>query len=374
MQRRSVLLAAAGACLMDAAHAEAGVTDKEVVFGQTAILSGALGVPVKARMVGAELAFASSRQQGGVHGRSVRIVSLDDELKPERAVANYQRLLDEEHVFAFFGCGGSATTAAAAAVLQRSGAPLVGGFAVGDSARDKVKGYAYFLRSTSRREAEALIGHLDTIGSKRIAISYLDNPGGIEARALIEEAMAKRQLKPVAASAVKGDGANVSEAAKVFVASNPQVILLYLGGALPGQLINAVTELGSRPMFYGMSIVAGELTVKVAGEKAHGLVIAEVVPYPWGQIEPTAVEFRRLAGEAKVPVDYYTYEGYLTGLMLLEALKRCGRELTRARLQATMRNLKLNLGGMDLDFSGGGHTGASFVDLVQVTRDGRFVR
>jgi ABC-type branched-subunit amino acid transport system substrate-binding protein len=374
MRRRSVLLAAAGSCFIEAAHAEAGVTDKEVIFGQTAILSGALGVPVKARMVGAELAFAASQQQGGVYGRSVRVVSLDDELKPDRAVANYQRLLDNEHVFAFFGCGGSATTAAAADVLKRSGAPLVGGFAVGDSARDKVKGYAYFLRSTSRREAEALIEHLDTIGSKRIAIGYLDNPGGIELRALIEEAMAKRKLTPVATSAVKGDGANVAEAAKVFNASNPQIVLMYLGGALPGQLINAMTALGARPMFYGMSIVAGELTAKVAGERAHGLVIAEVVPYPWGQVEPTAVEFRRLAEAAKVPVDYYTYEGYLTGLMLLEALKRCGRDLTRARLQATMRSLKMRLGGMDLDFTGGGHTGASFVDLVQVTREGHFVR
>jgi len=374
MRRRSFLLAATGTCLMQAAHAEEGVTDKEVLFGQTAMLSGAVGVAVKARTAGAELAFATSRKQGGVFGRSVRLVSLDDELKPERALANYQHLLDVEHVFAFFGCSGTATTAAATPVLQRSGAPLVGGFAVGDSARDKVKGYAYFLRATSRREAEALIQHLDTIGSSRIAIAYLDNPGGIEARELVEEAMTKRKLKPVATGAVKGDGANVAEVAKALAAGNPQVVLMYLGGNVPGQLINALIDLGGRPMFYGMSIVAGELAAKVAGERAHGLVIAEVVPYPWAQIDATAVEFRRLASAAKIPVDYYTYEGYLTGLVLLEALKRCGRDLTRERLQATMRSLKMRLGGMDVDFSGGGHTGSSFIDLVQVTHDGQFVR
>jgi ABC-type branched-subunit amino acid transport system substrate-binding protein len=367
------MLAIAGLCLAGATRAEPGVTDKEIVFGQTAILSGPLGVPVKGRMVGAELAFAQSRRQGGVYGRSIRIQSIDDELKPERAVANYERLLNEG-VIGFFGCGGSATTAAAADILQRSGAPLVGGFAVADGARDKVTGSAYFLRATGKREAEVLVQHLATVGTTRISIAYLDNPGGVEALNLLKAAMDARQLKPVAIAAVKGDGSNVGEAAKALAAVPPQVVIMYLGGPLPGEFIKATSSTDSRPMFYGMSIVAGELTAKIAGDKARGLVIAQVVPYPWSQVDTTAKEFRELAKQAQVPVDYYSFEGYLTGQMLIEALKRTGRDPTRARLAATMRALKFRIGGMDIDFSSGGHTGSSFVELVQVTREGTFVR
>ena len=94
--------------------AEQGVTDNEVVFGHTGILNGPLGGQIKVMLAGAELAFAESRAQGGVNGRRVRIASLDDELKPDRAVANYERLLGAEGAFGFFGCVGSATTAAAA--------------------------------------------------------------------------------------------------------------------------------------------------------------------------------------------------------------------------------------------------------------------
>lgn len=87
MQRRHFSAAIGAAVFTPGLRAaEPGVTDNEVVFGQTGILSGPLGGPVKTMMAGSELAFAESRLQGGVNGRKVRIVSLDDELKPERAI------------------------------------------------------------------------------------------------------------------------------------------------------------------------------------------------------------------------------------------------------------------------------------------------
>ena len=58
----------------------------------------------------------------------------------------------------------------------------------------------------------------------------------------------------------------------------------------------------SFPMYYGMSIVAGDVTAKVVGEKARGLAISQVVPYPWADLDPVARDFRRLSESAKVPV------------------------------------------------------------------------
>lgn len=373
MQRRQFLIAAAGGALAATAHAEQGVSDSEIVLGQTGILSGPLGQQIKAMLAGAELGFAEARAQGGVFGRMPRLVSLDDELKPDLAVANCEKLLAEHKVFAFFGCVGSATTAATAKVLQASGAPAFGGYAVADSAREKVRGSAYFLRASSGREAQALVQHLTTLGVSRISVATLDNPGGQEARTLIEAALQQHQLKAHAVAAIKGDGSNVAEAAKHLSEAESQAVIMYLGGALPGELMKASWALNAHPMFYGMSIVAGEVTAKVAGEQSRGLAISQIVPYPWGQVEPVARDYHRLADKAGVPVGYYSFEGYLNSLVMLEALRRSGRDLTRAKLHATLRSLKLRLAGMDLDFSGG-HTGSHFVELVQVTREGRFVR
>jgi branched-chain amino acid transport system substrate-binding protein len=374
MKRRIFLAAGAAAVAGGPARADNGVTDTEILLGQTGILSGPLGTTIKSMLGGAQLAFNDTNSRGGVAGRAVKLVSMDDELKPDKAVANYRSLLNDQRVLAFFGCVGSGTTAASAGVLAQSGAPMVGGYAVADSAREKVKGSAYFVRASTGREAEALVQHLTTLGVTRIAVAHLDNPGGAEARALVESALSAKQLKLQAAVAVKGDGSNAAEAGKQLAGNEAQAVIMYLSGVLPGEVMKATWALGARPMFYGMSIVAGELAAKTLGEHARGLAIAQVVPYPWAEVDPVVREYRRLADAAGVPLSYYSYEGYLSGIVMLESLRRCGRELTRARLHAALRGLKMRLAGMDVDFTTGHATGSNFVDLVQVSVGGRFVR
>jgi branched-chain amino acid transport system substrate-binding protein len=371
MQRRHFLAATGLASLgMPAVAQGAG----EIVLGHTGILNGPLGHVIKIMLGGAQLAFTEANAHGGIAGRKVRVVSLDDELKPDKAVANYEKLLTEHKVHAFFSCVGSGTTAAASQVLKDSGVPLVGGYAVADSARDKTKGAAYYVRATTGREAEVLIQQLTTIGITRIAVGHLDNPGGTEALKVIDAALAKHQLKPVAAGAMKNDASNAAELAKTLNEKEPQAIVMYLGGTLGGELMKATWAAGAHPSFYGMSIVPGEVIAKVVGERTRGLAISQVTPYPWNQVDPIVKDYRRLAEAAKIPVGYYSFEGYLNALVMLDVLKRTGSDLSRARLHTALRATRLRLANMDVDLTQGHHTGSRFVELVQVTRDGHFVR
>ncbi|KQU87117.1 ABC transporter substrate-binding protein [Variovorax sp. Root318D1] len=379
MQRRSfvastAVFAAGLARLSSAQAAEAGVSDSEILLGSSAVLSGPLGSQIKVVHNGASLAFDAINEQGGVGGRKIKLIALDDELKPEKALENYGKLLNDHKVFAFFGCVGSGTTAAASKLLQQSGAPSVGGYGVGDSARASVNGSAYFVRASNAREAQALVEHLVTIGVTKIAIAHLDNPGGIEAVKLIEAAMATHKLAPTATVSVKGDGSTSAAGGKALAEGRPQAVLMYLAGTVAGEVIKATYEAGSKPMFYGMSVVPGEVTAKVVQLQASGLAISQVMPYPWGEVEMVTRDYRRLAERAQVPVGYGSFEGYLNGLVMIEALKRTGRDLTRARLHATLRALKLRLAGMDIDFSTGATTGSRFIEMVRVTPEGRFVR
>lgn len=354
--------------------AENGVSDGEIVLGHTGILSGPLGVPIKVVMAGAGLAFDAVNAQGGLAGRKLRLVSLDDELKPEKAVANYEKLLAEHRAFAFFGCVGSGTTAAAAKVLGQSGAPMVGGYAVSDSAREKVAGAGYFVRATFAREAQALVQHLSTIGVSRIAVAYLDNPGGAEVARLVEAALDTLKLKPVAAVPVKGDGTANESSGKALADSQAQAVLMYLGGGIGGEVMKSAWAAGGRQMFYGMSIVPGDVTAKLVGDKTSGLAISQIVPYPWSEVDATAREYRQLAERAKVDIGYLSYEGYVNALVMIEALRRTGRDLTRAKLHATLKAMKLRIGNMEIDFTGASNTGSRFIEMVRVTKEGRFLR
>jgi branched-chain amino acid transport system substrate-binding protein len=378
MQRRSFVASTAvfatGLAQLSSAHAETGVSDSEILLGSSAVLSGPLGSQIKVVHNGAGLAFDAVNEQGGIGGRKIKLVALDDELKPEKAVENYTKLLNDHRVFAFFGCVGSGTTAAAAKLLQQSGAPSVGGYGVGDTARERVAGSAYFVRASNAREAQALVEHLTTVGVNKMAIAHLDNPGGAEAVKLIEAAMATHKLTPTAVVPVKGDGSTSAAAGKTLADSQPQAVLMYLAGTVAGEVIKATYGAGSKPMFYGMSVVPGEVTAKVVNLQAGGLAISQVMPYPWGEVETVTRDYRRLAERAQVPVGYGSFEGYLNGLVMIEALKRTGRDLTRARLHAALRAFKLRLAGMDIDFTAGSGTGSRFIEMVRVTPEGRFVR
>lgn len=375
--RRRTLLAASAVAVgapSFVTRAETGVGDGEIVLGHSGILQGPLSGPVKAMLGGAQVAFAEASAQGGIAGRKIRVVSLDDELKPDKAVANYQLLLAEHKAFAFFGCVGSGTTAAASKVLKESGAALVGGYAVADSAREKTRGNGYYLRASTAREAQALVQHLTTIGISRIAMAHLDNPGGAEALSLVQAALDEHRLKATGSIAVKGDASNAPDAAKQLMANNPQSIIMYLGGSLPAELMKAVLGLGGTPSFYGMSIVDGGVTAKVLGERTRGLAISQVMPYPWSAVDPFTRTYRDLMASANGLVGYSSFEGYFSAQVLIEALRRAGRELTRPKLHATMKALKLRLAGVEVDFTGGQPTGSRFVEMVQVTRDGKYVR
>jgi ABC-type branched-subunit amino acid transport system substrate-binding protein len=380
MHRRSFIAAASAAAAVagfgrvGSAWAADGVTDTEIVLGHTGILSGPLGAPIKVVMAGAGLAFEAANAQGGIAGRKLRLVSLDDELSPEKAVANYEKLLSEHRAFAFFGCVGSGTTAAAARVLSQSGAPMIAGYAVSDSAREKVAGSGYFVRATFAREAQALVQHLTTIGVTRIASACLDNPGGAEVARLVEAALAAHQLKPVAAVAAKGDGSTNAAMGRALAESKAQAVIMYLGGAIGGEVMKSAWDAGGRLMFYGMSIVPGDVTARLVGDKASGLAISQVVPYPWSEVDTVARDYRQLAERAKVDVGYLSYEGYVNALVAIEALRRAGRDLTRARLHAALKAMKLRIAGMEIDFTGASNTGSRFIEMVRVTKDGRFLR
>lgn len=380
MHRRDLLAAALSATgfglTRNAYGAQSGVGESEVLLGQSAVLSGPLGVAIKAFNAGAQLAFEQVNARGGIAGRKIRVLSLDDGLKPDVAAANYKRLLVEQNVFAFFGGVGSGTIAAATPILRESNAPLIGNYALSDGVREKANGAAYFVRASYGREAQKLVQHLATLGITRIALAHLANPGGTEVLSLVraaEEAQG-RSANQLVSAAVNNDGSNVVEAGKKLAAVRPQAVIMFVGGPPVAELMKAVWAAGSTPMFYGMSIVAGDQVAKALGERMRGLAISQVMPYPWSDADVTASGFRERCAAAGVAPDYNSYEGYINASVLIEALRRTGRNLTRELLHTTMRTLKTTIGGIDIDFTGRGTTGSRFVDLVHVNPEGKFRR
>ncbi|MDB5874802.1 MAG: Extracellular ligand-binding receptor [Ramlibacter sp.] len=354
--------------------ANAPVAGNEIVLGQSATVTGPLGRQIVTLNSGIQLALDEANRLGGVHKRQVRLVTLDDGLEPRRAVANYKALLTDHKASALFACVGTATVAAGAELLRESGAPMFGGYAVTDFVRERTSGPCYYVRAGFGREIEVIAQQLATIGTRRIALVHLANPGVEELKELFRARLAAQKLEAGVMVGIANDGANADEVAGKLAEFAPQAIILFIGSPLCAALMERLLKTKLRPTYYGASIVAGDQVAKMLKGQAKGLVVTQVVSNPWHTHDTTAREFRRLSEAAGALVSYSAYEGYITTRLMLEALKRAGPEAAGPKLHAAIRALKTSLAGMDFDFSGASNTGSRFAELVQVAADGRFVR
>jgi branched-chain amino acid transport system substrate-binding protein len=350
----------------------AAPSDNDLLIGQTAAFSGPLGAPVKMIFAGTTLAIAEANARGGVGGRQVRLLSLDDQLKAEIGVANCHRLIAEDHVLALFGTVGGRTVQAALPLLQQADLPLIAPYAIPDAVRESARGTAYCVRASFARELEALVQQLTTIGITRIGLAHVSVAS--EMPATLASVLSAHALQTVAVASIAMNGANLSDAAQTLVKAKPQAVILALDTQPAAALMKAVWADGDQPFFYGTSLVAGEQLWHALDGHTRGLVVAQVMPYPWNGVEPDVRAFQALCKRAGVEPSYHNMEGYIAGRVLVESLRRAGGEPTRASLHRAIRSLSLRVAGMDISFAGGSPTGSRFVELVQVSEQGRFVR
>jgi branched-chain amino acid transport system substrate-binding protein len=376
--KRRVLVKTAGASAMvlfPGLNALALGAEKDPIgIGRSAVLSGLFAAQSKAYTDGAELAFEAVNRNGGIRGRPVKLISVDDGLVPARTVSNCEKLIADDRVMALLGLVGSANLIAVEPLLRQTGVPLVGAIGVSDSARTAAHDTAFFLRAGYGREMERIIQQVTTIGVRRVALVYAANPGGEEAKTAFLNILERLGINSSVAVAAKNDGSNVADCAAAIAASQPQVVVLGSSGSIPAKIVEALNSRAVFPSYYGMSVVPGEATAQALGSKLRSLVISQVVPYPWANDDPPIQGFRTQAAAASVPVNYTSFEGYINGLLLAELLKRCGGNLSPARLHATVRQFKGRIGGMNIDFTGDTNTGSKFVELVYLSGAGKFTR
>jgi ABC-type branched-subunit amino acid transport system substrate-binding protein len=205
-------------------------------------------------------------------------------------------------------------------------------------------------------------------------VAHIGTPGGQEALSQLDAAATRHELRLTGSIPVAPDGKDAGDAGKALAHMDAQVVIMFLSGSPAAEVMKSVWAQGAAPSFYGMSILAGDVTAKLLGDQSKGLTISQVTPYPWDTADPDVNSYRKGCAAAQVPVGYHSYEGYLAGRTAIEALRQAGHDLTRERLHTALRRLKVRIGGMDLDFSNGRYTGSDFVELVRVRNDGKFVR
>lgn len=376
LTRRTLIRGAA--VLPLAAHIGVRAQDPGTVrVCQSTALSGPLGDLGQAMHQGARACFAGINAQGGIHGRKIELVTEDDGYDVKRALANAEGFMADRNSFALFNCMGTPMIEAMLPKVIESGMPFFAPFTGALLARPKNARNVFNIRASYPDEAEQLVQHLATIGIKRIAIAYQNNAFGKEVYEGARVAMEKHKISGATTVTVENNGSDAAAAATKLVAANPEAVLVGLAGKPTIDFVKAIRQQRRGLPLYALSIMGSAATLKALGDDATGIAVSQVVPLPGNTVVPVVREFQQAWKAAGVTLEpsHLALEGYINARVLAEALKRTGRNLTRAAFIDTTWGMKRqDLGGFEVGFSEPGRNASRFVELTMVGRDGRFIR
>lgn len=378
--RRTVLMQGLGATLgvgtaFKASAAENGVTDKEIVLGQSTALSGPLLEVARPFNEAANGYFNFINQQGGVNGRRIKLVTKDDGYVAAKTAENVKGLIENDKVLAIFGVLGVLNTIAALPVATVAKTPFL--FPMnGDAAIRRVPNRYYFTATASfEDEIDRLVGHVATIGAKNVSVAHLKNPFGVAIKQATERALTSRGLTLKSSVEFDLQGDKTKAAADLF-ASKPDAVILGAVGTNAADFIRAFKDAGSAALLLAFSGVGTDILFKQLGEKANGVVVSQIVPFPWTAAIPIVREYQA-ASKSRGASDFSHLGlwGHVSARMMVESLKRTGRDLTRERLVDAIEGIKnMDLGNYVVEFGPDKHHGSKFVDITLMGRNGKLVK
>lgn len=369
----SVALGMSGAYAMPT---ESGVSESEIVIGQSLGLTGPLaelGVEISN---GSRAYIEALNEKGGINGRKIRLVTLDDGYVPANTFKNVERLLEQDRVFALLNIMGTPNSAAVMPLIEKTGIPLFSPLTGAEIVRTPFRANVFNIRAGYRDEIEKLVRHLQTIGVSRIAVVSQENSFGKEGLAAVESSMNARGIKPWANASIKTDASDANEAASHIAKSRPNAIILITAGRATNELIKSYNRLAKGAQFYTLSVMGAQSNIKALGKDGVGTVVASVVPFPWSHASPLAKEYRAAMHNIGVTeYSFVSFESYINARVLVEALRRSGKELTRQRFISAAENLSgFNLGEFGVNFSKDSRQGSRYVELTIIGASGRFIR
>jgi ABC-type branched-subunit amino acid transport system substrate-binding protein len=356
-----------------AVQAQQGNTIK---LGQSLPLSGPLTELGSEYRDGALAYFKAVNSKGGVNGRKIELLTVDDGYVVDKTVANAKKLIDDDNVFAFFGMFGSANYAALMPLINERNIPSVAPYTGSDGLRAQPSPTTFWLRASYGDETEKIVDQLTTLGINRIAVFYQDDAFGKAGLAGVEAALSKRKLKVLVTGVYDKTRNDVVDAVKAIGVAEPQAVVMISTYKPTAAFVRQMRLAGKQPQFFALSVVGLKALSAELGAEAAGVAISQVVPFPDNSTAPVVREMRQLPA-AMLPaagVTYTTLEGFIAAKVMAEALRRAGPQLSREKLVAALESMRdFDVGGFPVNYAGGSHLGSRFAEVTIVSKSGRLM-
>lgn len=379
------------------AWAETGVSPTEILLGQSAAFKGSAAGLGTELWRGAQACFDKVNAEGGVNGRKIRVVALDDGYEGDVTLPNTVTLVTQDKVFALFGYVGTPTLVKALPAIQQfsgDGLFLFSDFTGAQPQREAPNDkFVFNVRASYRQETAALVKNFTKLGLKKIGVFIQDDAYGRSGEDGVVRALKSEGLTLTAETTYQRNvpyETSMVQAMSALKASGTQAVIVVGAYTQCAAFIRDARNAGWDVPIANLSFVGSDQLLKKLQEEgktsgkdmtAH-LVNSQVVP-PWTDTNvPLVAEYRAamdkdnpqlpadLQDAAYKPAQYSfgSLEGYLDAKAFVEILKKTPADLTRASFVRSAESSKsLNVGlGVPLSFSKTNHQASNKVFFTTV--------
>ncbi len=353
-----------------------GVTDDQVLFGQSAAFSGPaeeLGTNMR---LGIRAAFHEANRAGGVHGRSLELISLDDSYEPEKAVTNTLQLIEDERVFMLMGAVGTPTSRSATPVSVSAGVPYLAPFTGAEFLRTLGPENVINVRASYNQETEEMVERLtEDLGITRIAVMYQDDSFGRAGYQGAVDALRRRNMSPVGIGLYTRNTTAVKTALLDIERSLPEAVIMVGAYEPVATFIRWARHIGMDVQFINISFVGSNALARELGPDGAGVFVTQVVPFPNDLSQPVVRTYRSALSsyDPSALPGFVSLEGYLAGRLAIAGLEGCGRELTRqCFLDSLTTPDMIDLDGFQLGYGEDDNQGSDTVFLTVLGPDGAY--
>jgi ABC-type branched-subunit amino acid transport system substrate-binding protein len=357
--------------------AASGPAHADILIGQTADFSGPVASGVKETAAGAKLYIDRVNANGGVNGEPIRIVSMDDKFEPAIAATNARELITKKKVLALFLTRGTPHNQAILPLLAEFGVPLVAPSTGAMALHDPVNPWVFNVRASYQHEANRAIRHLSLVGLTHIGIVQVNDSFGTDAIKGALTAFKQVNGAPMFVEVYDRAKPDFAGVAKSVTANSPQAIVFLGSGKAVVDGVAAIRATGSRAQIVTLSNNASDGFIKALGANAAGTIVTQVFPYERSLANPMVKQAREYAKAATGDerVTPAMLEGFAGAKVLVEGLRRAGKQPTREKLRDALETLRrYDIGGLEVSFSATNHSGLDYTDLSIIGSDGKFQR
>ena len=352
-----------GAAVLSVRGQETGVSDQNILIGSCSALDGPARFLGNQTVLGASAYLHAINDEGGVFGRKIQLLAFDDGYDPDKAPACFRRMM-KEGVFSLGFFVGTPTAKVYVPMAQDEKIPVVGLFTGAQMLYEPLKHYVINVRASYYDETREQVDKLwDGAKIHKIGVIYQDDAFGKTVLDGVKLALEKHRAAPVATGTFARNTTEVDAGLKAVMAPRPEAVVAVGPYAPVAAIVKQAHAAGWHPVFLTVSFVGTEEFIKEAGPDADGTIITQVVP-PYDRTDyPTVALYRNYLAKyyPGTPPSFTSLEGFADAMVVVEGLKRAGKDLTREKFLTaieSIHHMEMGLGPkLILNFSATDHKG-----------------